>query len=99
MEKIAAYRQRYQRLAASIEDYEIRVTEQAEQLKKMNQPRDFSAEGEREPAEITQQQDLLPMTEEDWRREEEEIKELESKKRGLEERVSSMGRDISGVLR
>lgn len=37
------------------------------------------------------------LTAEDLRREEEEVKLLESKKRGLEDRVHSMGRDISGL--
>lgn len=36
---------------------------------------------------------------EDLRREEEQVKQLEQKKKGLEDRVNSMGRDISGVLR
>lgn len=39
------------------------------------------------------------MSEEDLRREEEEVRELERKKRGLEDRVHTMGRDISGILR
>ena len=39
------------------------------------------------------------MTEEELRTEEEEIKELERRKQGLEERVSWMEKDLAGVLR
>ena len=42
---------------------------------------------------------LEEFTEEDMRIEEEEILELERKKRGLEERVSAMEKDINGVMR
>lgn len=65
----------------------------------MNRSRDFDEE---EPQRNEQEADaptLEPMTEEDLRREEEEVRDLERKKQGLEDRVNSMGRDISGVLR
>jgi len=38
-----------------------------------------------------------PMTEEDLKREEEETRQLERKKKELEDRVTSMSRDISGL--
>ena len=38
-------------------------------------------------------------TVEDMRREEEEIAELERKKKALEDRVTGMEKDISGVMR
>lgn len=41
----------------------------------------------------------VPMTKADLEREEEEIRELERKKRGLEERVSGMERDLGGLMR
>ena len=41
----------------------------------------------------------IPLTKEDLEREEEEIKELERKKRGLEERVTGMERDLGGLMR
>ncbi|KAF2495592.1 DASH complex, subunit Spc34 [Lophium mytilinum] len=97
-DKIAALRQRHRRLEASIESYEIRVAEQNAQLSRMNRPRDFDDE----PEEEEHEPDALPeiiFTKEDLRREEEEIRELERKKQGLEDRVNSMGRDITGVLR
>ncbi|KAF2273958.1 DASH complex, subunit Spc34 [Westerdykella ornata] len=99
-ERIAAIRQRYSRLQSSIEFYENRLAEQAAQLSRLNRSRDYAAddadEGDVEPEATTLFQ---PLSENDLRKEEEEIRQLERKKKGLEERVTSMGRDISGVLR
>jgi chromosome segregation ATPase len=92
-------RQRHNRLESSIEYYENRIAEQTTQLSKNNRARDYTSddpeEAEAEPEPIISQ----AMTEEDLRKEEEEVRQLERKKRGLEDRVNSMGRDISGVLR
>lgn len=41
----------------------------------------------------------MPITAEQLEREEQEIRELERKKRTLEERVSGMERDLGGLLR
>ena len=87
-------RQRHGRLEASIEYYESRIAEQTTRLSKLNRSREYV---EPEPEEIG---NVAPvMTEEDLRREEEEVKLLERRKRGLEDHVNSMGRDISGFLR
>ena len=40
---------------------------------------------------------VVALTEEDLRREEEETRQLEKKKKELEDRVTSMSRDISGL--
>ncbi|GME24363.1 dash subunit spc34 [Neofusicoccum parvum] len=99
-QKIAQLRQRHARLTSSVEHYELRVAEQQAQLARMNKPRDYgddpeeSVEPEPEP-----EVEEAPLTMEDLMKEEEEIRELERKKRGLEDRVNSMGRDISGVQR
>lgn len=99
-DRIASLRQRYQRLAASIDHYERRVAEQTEQLNRINRPRDFDSADDEDEGFAAQQQpaEELVFTEEDMRREEEEVKELERKKRTLEERVSAMEKDISGVI-
>lgn len=92
-------RQRHARLDASIEHYEYRIAEQTTQLSRMNRSRDYIDD---EPEEIEAGPEapaFQPMTSEDLKREEEEVRQLEKKKRGLEDRVNSMGRDISGVLR
>jgi hypothetical protein len=87
-------RQRHARLESSLEYYESRLAEQTAQLSRLNRSRDYveeDAEVEEEP------QEEVILTAEDLRREEDEVRQLESKKRGLEDRVHSMGRDISGL--
>lgn len=88
-------RQRHARLEASLEYYESRLAEQAAKLGRLNRSRgeyiDEDLDIEEEP-----QEDII-LTAEDLRREEDEVRQLESKKRGLEDRVHSMGRDISGL--
>ena len=42
---------------------------------------------------------LLPMTQQHLESEEAEIRELERKKKGLEERVAGMERDLGGLMR
>ncbi|KAK7180190.1 hypothetical protein DPSP01_012050 [Paraphaeosphaeria sporulosa] len=93
-DRIASLRQRHGRLEASIEYYESRIAEQAAQLSKLNRSREYV---EHEPEEVENVAHV--MTEEDLRREEEEVRQLERRKRGLEDHVNSMGRDISGFLR
>ncbi|KAI9881219.1 MAG: hypothetical protein M1830_007197 [Pleopsidium flavum] len=106
-ERIATLRTRYGQLSSSIARQEARVEKQAAQLDKMNRPKEFDEDEEDldrdnvnerrldAPAGIeeTQVNSVDPM------REEEEIKELEKKKRGLEDRVSGMERDLGGLLR
>lgn len=92
-------RQRHSRLQASIEHYEYRLAEQTAQLSRMNRSRNYvDDEAEEADAEV-EAPAFQPMTEDDLRREVEAVRQLERKKRGLEDRVNSMGRDISGVLR
>lgn len=92
-------RQRHSRLGASIEYYENRIADQTAQLSKINRGREYIDDDQEEGGAEPEATIFQPMTEEDLRREEEEVRQLEKKKRGLEDRVNSMGRDISGVLR
>lgn len=92
-------RQRFNRLTSSIQHYEARVEEQTAQLSRMNRQREFGSDYEGEDIGDEEEVEETDFTVEDMRREEEEVKELERKKRGLEERVSNMEKDISGVLR
>jgi bisphosphoglycerate-independent phosphoglycerate mutase (AlkP superfamily) len=55
--------------------------------------------GEVEEQAVDEGQYVAPMTQEDMMREEEEIRELESKKRSLEARVTGMERDLGGLMR
>ncbi len=41
----------------------------------------------------------LPMTKEDLEQEEREVRELESKKQGLQDRVEGMEKDLGGLMR
>ncbi|KAI9723642.1 MAG: hypothetical protein M1812_000942 [Candelaria pacifica] len=105
-EKISALRARSDQLTSSIAHYEARVSKQATQLERMNRPRHFGGEEEEDDPD-DDEINITPVatgggvevTEEDLRREQEEIQELEKKKRGLEDRVSGMERDLGGLLR
>ncbi|KAJ4375376.1 hypothetical protein N0V83_002462 [Neocucurbitaria cava] len=94
-DKIAAMRQRHVQVTASIDYYESRLAEQQIQLNRLNRSRDFVHEDVDDVEEEPQNQ--VPLTEEDLRREEDEMRLLERKKRELEDRVHSMSRDISGL--
>lgn len=96
-DQIAQLRQRHGRLEASLRHYEAQIADQAQQLSKLNKPRDY---GDNEDGDIEVEAPALEdFTLEDMRREEEEIAELEKKKKALEDRVSGMEKDISGVMR
>ncbi|KAL9091451.1 MAG: hypothetical protein Q9165_004837 [Trypethelium subeluteriae] len=100
-EKIATLRRRHQQLASSIEYYEEEVARQTGQLNRMNRPAEFEDDGFDEDAgggeEVTEH--TAAFTVEDIQKEEEEIKELERKKQGLEDRVSGMEKDLGGLMR
>jgi hypothetical protein len=99
-EKIAALRMRYARLETSVAHYEAKVARQTRDLEKMNRPGDWEGEeeDEEEAGEVGETEELI-ITDEDLRREGEEIRELERKKKELEDRVSGMERDLGGLLR
>lgn len=90
-------------MKSSLDHYEALVAEQSAQLRQMNRPSSRMSEFEDDddvPASsrVTPNENL-PMTDEDLKREEEGIMELEQKKRTLEERVSGMEKDLGGILR
>lgn len=94
-EKIAAMRQRHGQVTASLDYYEGRLAEQTTQLSRLNRNRDFVDD---DPDDVEEERPVaVPLTDEDLRREEEEMRHLERKKRELEDRVHSMSRDISGL--
>ena len=88
-------------MAESVALYEARVTEQAAQLDLLNQDNEQGLQNEMQPSieATTLSEDVGQVVEDDLRAEEEEIAELERKKRSLEERVSSMEKDLGGLLR
>ncbi|KAF1939597.1 DASH complex, subunit Spc34 [Clathrospora elynae] len=95
-DKIAALRQRHAQVIASVDYYEERLAEQTIQLRKLNRSRGDFMDHDVDDAE-EEQPLAAPLTEDDLRREEDEMKQLERKKRELEDRVNSMSRDISGL--
>jgi type IV secretory pathway VirD2 relaxase len=101
-EKIASLRNRYRHTAESIAIYEEKVLKQQSKLERMNKSSDFGSQSQDEDGDCEEgmQQVFEPgMTEEDLRLEEQEIKELELKKRALEERVTGIEKDLGGLLR
>jgi hypothetical protein len=103
MDKISLLRHRHQRLMESIDHYESVVDDQQSQLKQLHRPRDEDGDGDEPEDPDDEESDRGPgdfvMSEEEMKKEEEEIRELERKKMILEDRVSSLGKDITGVLR
>lgn len=109
LERIPELRQKWANQSNTLAYYEAKVAEQAERLVRMNKrPDDFGDEddekigegeggGEGEDPVNSGIMDSL-MTEEDLRREEEEVKELDKKKKELQERLRAMDKDLGGLL-
>ena len=101
-EKITSLRNRYRHIAESIAIYEEKVLKQQSKLERMNKSSDLGSQPQDNDSDYDEgmQQVFEPgMTEEDLRLEEQEIKELELKKRALEERVTGIEKDLGGLLR
>lgn len=99
-DQISQLRRRYQQLTANIAHYEKLVSQQTEDLAKLNRApvtsddEDLLPDEDEDPT-ITG----VPMSKEDLEREEAEIKELEQKKKSLEARVTGMEKDLGGLMR
>ena len=100
-DRIAALRRRHQQLAANIGHYEGVVAEQTEKLQAMKRPGSRSGLSESDAGEGVEagEDAAIPLTREDLEREEMEVRELERKKKGLEDRVEGMERDLGGLMR
>jgi hypothetical protein len=107
--RIASVRARYSKASASIAQYEALVASQSAQLRSMNRSSasfdvDDAAEAEEDTFQNvgaigmrrTEQQGVSFA---DLEKEEESIRELEKRKRTLEERVSGMEKDLGGIER
>lgn len=106
LERIEKLRQRHEQLQANIKHYEARVTLQQRELERMKRPGgqyegedDETGEMEAEDMDTEPTANAVTMTKEDLEREQEEVRELERKKKGLEERVTGMERDLGGLMR
>lgn len=96
-EKISTLRYRYQQVTESLAQLEARVAANAAELERMSQAYDHHDDDFEDLD--TPQQEVVNVTDEDIAREIEEIRELERKKRALEDRVSGMERDLGGLMR
>ena len=103
IEKIASLRDRYRQIAESVDIYEKKVSKQESRLERMNKSSDLGYQSQDDEEEdedaVTMQVVESSVTEEDFRLEEQEIKDLELKKRILEERVTGIEKDLGGLLR
>lgn len=96
LERIPAQRQKYTQLSNTLAYYEAKISEQQEALERLNLERWAEEEDEMEEPAIEQTRDT--MTAEDLRREEDEVRELDRKKKELQERLRAMDNDIGGLL-
>ena len=104
-ERMVQLRRRYLQLSANIAHYEAKVNQQVKDLEKMNLSTSRSEYDEGDPGDLLDDDmaeptiTSIPITKEDLEREETEIRELEQKKKSLEERVTDMERDLGGLMR
>ena len=101
-ERIVSLRSRYEQLNSSIARYESKIAKQMIQLEKMNKSKDGQGDfddGDFDEDANDDQTTQFHVTQEDLKKEDDEIRELERKKQGLEDRVSGMERDLGGLRR
>lgn len=98
LERIPAQRQKYAQQSATLAYYEGKVAEQQEALQRMNLERVLSEDEEEEQAGEDEEGAEAVMTEEDLRREEGEVRELDKKKRELQARLQAIDSDLGGLL-
>lgn len=96
-EKIASLRYRHQSIADSLAPLEERVANNTARLERISQSYgddydDYDTGG-------ALQLGTLNVTDDDIEKELEEIRDLEQKKRVLEDRVGGMERDLGGLMR
>ncbi|KAK1753072.1 reticulocyte-binding protein 2 a [Echria macrotheca] len=97
LERIPAQRQKYAQQSNTLAYYEAKVAEQQEALEKMNSERRVNDEDEEDDSD--QPIELVnTFTEEDLKREEEEVRELDRKKRELQARLRAIENDLGGLL-
>lgn len=97
-EKISNLRYRYAQVTDSLEQLDARVVENTAELERISQAYDKDNDFDLAEQQPPQPQDTN-VTDEDIERELEEIRELEQRKRTLEERMTGIDRDIGGLMR
>jgi len=95
LERIPAQRQKHHQLNSTLAYYEAKIAEQQEALEKLNLDRWADDEDDEEkPGEEIRN----AVTEDDLRREEDEVRELDRRKKDLQERLRAMDSDLGGLL-
>ncbi|KAI1880337.1 hypothetical protein JX265_001958 [Neoarthrinium moseri] len=96
LERIPMQRAKYSQHLNTLAYYEARVADQVEALGRMN--KDMWSEDEEDEDEDEELDESEVLTEDDLRREEEEVRELDKKKRELQARLRAMEKDLGGLL-
>lgn len=101
LERIPALRQKHTQQSNTLTYYETKVAEQAQRLEDMN--RDWRDGDDEDNDDSTAAATAAPVvpdvpTEDDLRHEEQEIRELERRKKELQERLRAMDKDLGGLL-
>lgn len=99
LERVSSLRQRYAHQTNTLAYYEARVGEQSEALGRMNKDHLFDDDDDEGEEEGGFQGDGDVWTDEELRREESEIRDLDKMKRELQERLRDLDKDLVGVLR
>ncbi|KAI1634564.1 DASH complex, subunit Spc34 [Biscogniauxia mediterranea] len=95
LERIPAQRSKYAHSRNTLAYYEAKVREQAEALRQMN--KDHWRDEDEDDAEADDNEEEI-ITEEDLRREEDEVRDLERKKGELQDRLRAMDKDLGALL-
>ncbi|EPE03344.1 dash subunit spc34 [Ophiostoma piceae UAMH 11346] len=99
LERIPVLRQKHAQQANTLIYYENKVAEQAQRLEEMNRWRGGGdGDDDNDDDTVMAAAPVDGPTEEDLRLEEEEIRELERKKKELQERLRAMDKDLGGLL-
>lgn len=99
LERIPAQRSKYAHSRSTLAYYEAKVSEQAEALGRMNKDHWMDEdEDEDEDEDVDDKDGGEIVTEEDLRREEDEVRELEKKKKELQEILRAMEKDLGGLM-
>lgn len=100
-EKIATLRYRHEQICESIARLEDRVARNTAELEQMSRSYDANDDEDGEDVYVSADAGSMApanVTDDDIQRELAEIRELEMKRRTLEDRVSGMDRDLGGLL-
>jgi hypothetical protein len=95
-EQIQQFRSRYGHDRNTLAYYEAKVSDQAQALERMNKDHWMDEDEEAEAEEEGDDTDII--TEDDLHYEEQEVRELDKKKRELQERLRNMEKDLGGLM-